>query len=670
VRSTGYPFTPVPTAWGAANAGQASEYAYVGSNTLGDAVSLDFYGSWLEIGLVTRNSGGQAEVTIDGVSYGPISSYPPHESVVSYAFNLITGTHTLTITILGTGQVNLDYIEIWDGSPVSDDFQNARRGEESGRVHVSSSVDDAADPRAFQGDFVAAGLPNSNSNVWYSFVGDSVTFYGFTLANTSNVEVYIDDVLTDTVSLNYPFSAQPLAFHYTGLPYGAHTIRVHNVWAMRVDGFAANQPALPYQPIAEWWDDTPAGNGAPFFGTNGIAAGMAVGDVDGDGRPEIVVSADDVINFGTLFVYRGEGADTGDGDPIVWSHNFGGGTFRTWVGTPALADLDGVPGAEIVVAAGNDLYGFHGDGSTYWVTDTVNIFETLSAPAIANLDLDPEPEIVVNLGNRLEVRAHDGALLWSTVYPEEVNPPVLADLTGDGLLDIVLTGWDDEVFVYDFNYGSPQLAWSAVLTSTMAGTFGAPAVADIDGAQPGGDPGPEVAFAHNGALTVLDGPDGSLIWMTPLEAGNPGGVSIADIDGDGEIEIVTGMRHEFAAGRFGKLYTLNADGSLLWSANAEDSTSAINAAVMDQQGDGDYEVAWNGKEQGFTIFDGLTGNTVFNEPSVNSFTGTDYPLIADVDNDGQAEVVVAALRGLRVFGNGAAWPAAPPPGDPHSLSVI
>ncbi len=676
LRYNGSPFTHRPNTWGAENAPQASEYAYAVSNTPGNTVSFDFYGSWLEIGLRTRNRGGLADVSIDGVSYGSINAYTPGEDVAAYPFDVITGTHTVTITVLGISdppngynQVYLDYVEFWDGSPVSDDFQNARRGQESARVHVSSSASDAAHPNAFQGDFVDSGLPNSNSNVWYSFVGDSVTVYGLSVNDNTHAEIYIDGVLTDTIRFDYPFSVQPLAFHYTGLPYGPHSIRVHNVWEMRVDGFAANQPALPYQPIAEWWDDTPAGNGAPFFGTYGIAAGMAVGDVDADGRPEIVVSADDVINFGTLFVYRGDGGDTGDGDPIVWSHDFGGGTFRTWVSSPALGDLDGLPGAEIVVAAGDQLYAFHGDGSTYWVTDTVSIFETLTAPAIANLDLDPEPEIVVNAGNRLEVRAHDGELLWSTVYPQEVNPPVLADLTGDGLLDIVLTGWDDEVFVYDFNYGSPQLAWSATLTSTMAGTFGAPAVADIDGAQPGGDPGPEAAFAHNGALTVLDGPDGALLWTTPLEAGNPGGVSIADIDGDGEIEIVTGMKHEFETGRFGKLYALNADGSLLWSVIAEDSTSANNAAVMDLDGDGIYEVAWNGKEQGFTIFDGATGDVLFDEPLANSFTGTDYPLIADVDNDGQAEVVVAALRGLRVFGNGPLWTEARPLWNQHSYHI-
>ena len=118
------------------------------------------------------------------------------------------------------------------------------------------------------------------------------------------------------------------------------------------------------------------------------------------------------------------------------------------------------------------------------------------------------------------------------------------------------------------------------------------------------------------------------------------------------------MKHEFAPGQTGKLYALNADGTLLWDAIAEDGTSANSASVLDLNGDGVYEVAWTGREQGFTIFDGATGDVIFYEPLVYSITGSDHPIILDVDNDGQAEIVAASLRGPRVFGMGGAWASA------------
>lgn len=664
----GYPVDKRPVSWSSRNAPQASEFSYMLSSTISDTVSLTFDGSWLNIGLRTRSGGGLADVSIDGVYFGTIDSSSTAENVRSYQYDLITGTHTVSLTVLGP--TYLDYFEIWDSTPVTDTFQNAARAVESGRTHVSNAVSDGTHENAIQGDYVSSGLSNSQANVWYSFVGDSFTFYGLSAPSGGSAEVYVDGMLIDTVDFTYPFSVQPIAFHYDGFVFGAHTVRIHNVASMQMDGFASNPTNLnTYQPTTEWWDNTPAGNGAPFFGTVGIGAGMAAGDINGDGDVEIVVTADDVVNFGSMFVYRGDGQDTGDGDPIIWTHDFGGGAYRTWVSAPALADLDGQPGAEIVVAAGNQLYAFHNDGTTYWVTDTVSIFETLTAPAVGNLDLDPEPEIVVNLGDFIEIRESDGSLSWSASYPNHTNPPVLADLTGDGQLDILVTGWSDEVRLYDYNYGSPTLVWTQTLTSTMNGTFGVPAVADIDGLQPGGDPGPEIAVSHNGALTVLNGEDGSVVWTTPLGAGNPGGVSIADLDGDGEVEIVTGMRYEFETGRFGMIYALNADGSLLWNAIAEDSTSANNAATLDLDGDGIYEVAWNGKEQGFTIFNGLDGSILFNEPLVFSLTGTDYPLIVDTDNDNQAEIIVPALGGIRVFGYGTTWGEARPIWNQHSYHI-
>ena len=657
---------------------QVSDNTLIQSATISDTVSLAFEGSWVNIGVRTRNRGGYAEMKIDGASYGLIHSYSEQDSVASYAYDLPPGPHILELIVLGQSpppgniynQFYLDYIEIYDGSPVTDDFQNAQKHVEADRIYISQSAGDKLEPNAVQGDYVSSGLANSNSNVWYSFVGDGFTFTGLTEKNGGSAQVFVDNLLVDTVSFNYPFSVTPIEFHYTGFGEGVHAVRIHNINAMRVDGFASNPSDMnPYQPQAEWWDNTPAGNGAPFGGTFGVVTGMAVGDINNDGLPEIVVPADNLGDYGALFVFRGDGQDAGSGNPIIWQHDFGGGVYKTLVGSAAIADLDGNPGAEIVIAAGDQIFAFHGDGSTYWITDTVSILEGLSSPAIGNLDLDPEPEIVINTGNQLEVRNADGSLAWSLVFPAAVNPPVLVDLTGDGLLDILVTGWSNEIYLYDFNLGNPQLVWSAVLPASIAGTFGAPAVADIDGLQPGGDPGPEIAVASAGVLSVLNGEDGSEVWSTPLDPGNPGGVSIGDLDGDGEVEIVTGMRYEFETGRFGRLYALNADGSILWSAIAEDSSSANNTSLADVDGDGKKEVLWNGKQQGFTIFRGDDGAILFNEPLSNSQTGSDYPLYADVDGDGQGEVVVPAIGGIRVLGNGAAWVEAREIWNQHSYHV-
>jgi hypothetical protein len=126
-------------------------------------------------------------------------------------------------------------------------------------------------------------------------------------------------------------------------------------------------------------------------------------------------------------------------------------------------------------------------------------------------------------------------------------------------------------------------------------------------------------------------------------------VTIADIDGDGAVELVTSSLFNG-----GTLYAFEADGTPKWSVPALDS-SPMNTSAADLDSDGAYELLWNGNAQGFTIYDGSTGDILFNEPLAKSATGSDFPVAADVDLDGYVEVVVPAQGGLRVFGFDGVW---------------
>ena len=628
-----------------------SDAGLMSSSTASNTVSLTFYGVWASIGFRQRSDAGRAEIRVDGASVGTIGLYSTTENLKTFVIdNLITGTHTLEIVVLnqpdppGTGRViYFDYVDVWDGTPVSDGFVNAQRHDADGRLRFNAGGDDALATGALQGDIYVSGLPNSYATVWYPFVGNSFTLYGFSRNNTTSARVYVDDVLIDTPSFSHPFSEQPIAKHYNGFGDGPHVVRVINQASMRLDGFASNPDYLgEYQPFPEWYESDQLA-GASWWG--GVHVPPAIGDLDGDGTVEIVVPASVLGPNGQLSVLRGDGGDTGDSDPIKWTHVYSIFNGFEHVSAAAIAELDGLPGAEIVHPSEAGVYAFHADGSIYWYTDTLRSHRFFAGPAIGNLDADPEPEIVINLNDDLVVFEHDGTVAWRKTDAAGIALPVLADLTGDGQLDILYhTGqWGGpnqyRMDLYDYNLGSPTLVWTRTLTSTVEG-YGSPAVADIDGNLPGGDPGPEIAIATSGVMRVFNGEDGSPVWSTPIGLGRPGNVSIADLDGDGEIEIVAGMVFTTTT-TDGRLYAFNADGSILWSVVALDN-SPINASALDLNGDGAYEVVYNGAEQGLTIYDGHNGDVLFNEPSLNvvSQTGTDYPIFADVDNDGFGELVV------------------------------
>jgi uncharacterized membrane protein len=146
---------------------------------------------------------------------------------------------------------------------------------------------------------------------------------------------------------------------------------------------------------------------------------------------------------------------------------------------------------------------------------------------------------------------------------------------------------------------------------------------------------------------------------------------VADVDGDNEIELLTASawRSGFLV-FYHRLFVLNADGTLLWSQDMGDTTSsASGVATQDLDGDGVWEVLWNGYKEGFTIMNGPTGQKIFNEEFTESGTFVDYPAVGDVDGDGFAEVVTGGENGLYVIGHDEIWGDSRPLWNQHNYHI-
>ena len=114
--------------------------------------------------------------------------------------------------------------------------------------------------------------------------------------------------------------------------------------------------------------------------------------------------------------------------------------------------------------------------------------------------------------------------------------PALADMNNDGFVDIVVANTNGKIYVYDRN-GSIVPPWNGVAYSTLTSyaTQASPVVADIDG-----DGLNDIVIGdETGMLTALGGA-GTVLPGFPIKLGAEvkGAAALCDCDGDGQTEIV------------------------------------------------------------------------------------------------------------------------------------
>lgn len=316
----------------------------------------------------------------------------------------------------------------------------------------------------------------------------------------------------------------------------------------------------------------------------------------------------------------------GDGRIFVLDGAAGGEHYRTDVAvdptvTPAIGDIDGDGLAEIVTAVKyGHLIAFEHDGTFKWQSsdEWTSAFSGQYCGSVGLADLDQDGDVEIITGNI--VWDHEGEQQWIAGEPAGYySATTAADLDGEPGLELVL---GHAAYHAD---GSPYYVNTEVAP-------GFPQVADMDS-----DGLPEVLVTNHDGISMLDH-DGTTRFVNLTPVDTPGLIldwirpaTIHDFDGDGEVEFA------MSAGIWYTVY--ESDGTIVWKAEVSDESGIAAGTAFDFLGDGTAEAMYADEDTMF-IFD-ETG-AVLLSTGRTSGTLVEYPVVADVDNDGSAEIVVVS----------------------------
>ncbi len=400
----------------------------------------------------------------------------------------------------------------------------------------------------------------------------------------------------------------------------------------------AAHPQVIQAPVLKWQH----GGCYNSWCETGWYASPAVADLDGDGTMEVLAGAY------TLFVLNGE-----TGEKIDSIDTPGG---RIWPGV-VVADLDGDGDAEIVIAQGGGyLYVLDPALNVVWSRQPVS--NELRGLSVFDLDDDGTLEIIVTgaVGSRVNtwVYEHTGALRsgWPQLnndsgyaYGVFNDNAAVGDIDNDGIGEIVIPS--DVHYICAYEPNGAQIPANAIY----------------------GDKGWGRVGVWESLITELRG------WgycngdraesYRPNFAHAP--AALADMDGDGTVEVVaTGNVYACTTGypsKYMGVYIFNADRSRFnnrgydWSMGPIDTGAPINESydtiesaqpnpvLADLDADGELEIlyaSYDGRMHAFWLDKEEKYDWPYLVYNNGPYRFASEPTVADLDNDGFAEVIFAS----------------------------